>query len=336
MRVKYLMPFLLLFTVFAIAQDKTPKPKDNVSIYVVRPGDSLWKISKNFFDTPVFWPRLWKLNPAIDNPARIYPGEVIALKQQAPKLPIAKFDPERRSYVIAELDPPPPVFYYSLAQKIGFITPDEWEHMGTIINSEPPRVLLAKTQNIEPYINLGTDDNVVVGDRFTIFRTSKTVFHPVTHKRVGKKVAILGELEVKEVLGEKLSLTKITSSNREIMRGDRLRPAEEFVKEVVIRKGTTKTEGYIVESRNNLHLSAMFDVVYIDAGRRDKVVPGNTFTIYQYPRVTIDLDSGKNITIPKLEIGRLVVLDVRKETSTGFILESSRQVIPGDLISLDL
>ena len=346
MKLKLILPLLILFTALSVAADKSvdkemvskstePEVKDNVSIYVVRPGDSLWKISKNFYNTPVLWPRLWKLNPAIDKPYRIYPGEVISLKRQVPKLPVVEFDPEKRDFIVGDIAPPPPVYYFSKAQKAGFISPDEWEHMGTIINSEPPRIMLAK-ENTLAYINLGTEDNVAVGDTFTVFKSSKPVLHPVTHRKIGYKVAILGELEVHEVLGEKLSSAKVTASNREIHRGARIRPTEEFVKEVIIRKGDDKLDGVIVENRNNLLYAAQNDIVYIDAGSQDNVVPGNTFTIFQHPRKVVDLDSGRNLTVPKFPIGKLVVINVKKNVSTGVIVESERQVSLGDIVSLDL
>jgi len=334
MRFQYIIIFLVIFSALALAQEKSAKPKEDVSIYVVRPGDSLWKISKNFFNTPVMWPRLWKLNPTIDNPHKIYPGEVINLKQQAPRLPVAKFDPAERNFSIGDTEPPPPVYYYSQAESEGFIAPDEWEHMGTIVNSEPARILLG-AESIA-YINVGTKDNIVVGDKFTIFQSSKLVLHPVTNKRVGYKVAVLGEMEVTEVLGENISTAKIIKSYREIPRGARIRPAEEFVKDVVVRKGTKNVDGYIVESKDNIHMNGMFNVVYIDAGIEDNVVPGNVFTIYQYPRTTKDLDTGRQLTIPKYPIGKMIVLDVQRDTSTGLIIESSRQTIPGDLVSMDM
>ncbi|NIP29799.1 MAG: LysM peptidoglycan-binding domain-containing protein [Candidatus Dadabacteria bacterium] len=346
MKLKFILPFLLLFTALSFAADKEPDKdmkakstepeiKGDVSIYVVRPGDSLWKISKNFYNTPVLWPRLWKLNPAIDKPHRIYPGEVISLKRQVPRLPVVEFDPEQREFVVGDIDPPPPVYYYSKAHKVGFISPDEWEHMGTIINSEPPRLMIAE-ENTLVYINLGTEDNVAVGDIFTVFKTSKPVLHPVSKRRIGYKVAILGEVEIKEVLGEKLSSAYVTASNREIHRGARVRPKEEFVKEVIIRKGEVELDGVIVENRNNLIYAAQNDVVYIDAGSKDNVLPGHTFTIYQHPRNVIDLETGKNLTVPKFPIGKLVVINVKKNVSTGVIIESDRQVGKGDIVSLDM
>ena len=51
------------------------------------------------------------------------------------------------------------------------------------------------------------------------------------------------------MLGEKLSSAKITASNREMHRGARIRPTEEFVSELIIRKGEGDLTGVIVEKQ---------------------------------------------------------------------------------------
>jgi nucleoid-associated protein YgaU len=47
--------------------------------YVVKTGDTLWDISKLFLREPWFWPEIWYVNPQIDNPHRIYPGDILKL-----------------------------------------------------------------------------------------------------------------------------------------------------------------------------------------------------------------------------------------------------------------
>jgi hypothetical protein len=331
---------LILTAVFlggmALAQGELPEPKGGVTIYVIRPGDSLWNVSKRFFNNPLLWPRLWELNPYIDNPNLIYPGDALSLKAAPPKiptLPVVKITPETRVRIIERIEPPPPVFFYSRGGHEGFITPDEWEHMGTIISSEPPKILLGEGDTV--YANVGSEDRVQPGDKFTIFRSSKPVLHPLTGRRVGYKVAVLGELEILEVLGKKMSSAKITGSYREITRGARIRPLEPFVKEVVLKKGLEKANGYIVETLNNIELSGKGDIVYIDVGQEDGVVPGNTFSIYKLPRTAFDPDAGRDVVIPGALLGKLVILDVRKEASTGVIVESARQIEKGDVVSLD-
>ncbi|MGH7807702.1 MAG: LysM peptidoglycan-binding domain-containing protein [Thermodesulfobacteriota bacterium] len=332
MRLKLIIIAVLLGGM-ALAQGSLPEPKGGVTIYVIRPGDSLWKISKRFFDNPLFWPRLWEINPFIDDPNLIYPGEVLSLKPKPPVLPVVKLAPETKTSPLKEIEPPPPVFYYSRGGHEGFISPDEWDHMGTILSSEPPKILIGEGDRV--YTNVGWDHGVQSGDRFTVFRTSKVILHPLTGRKVGYKVAMLGEIEISEVLANKMSSARITNSSREITRGARIRPTEPFVKEIVLKKGTNRLEGFVIETLDNVELTGKGDIVYVDVGQDDAVVPGNTFSIYKLPRKTFDPDAGKTVTIPPTLVGKVAILNVRQGTSTGIILESSRQIEKGDIVSLD-
>lgn len=331
---------LILTAVFlggmALAQE-LPEPKGGVTIYVIRRGDSLSKVSKRFFNNPLLWPRLWELNPYIDNPNLIYPGEALSLKPAPPKvptLPVVKIAPEIRAKTVGVIEPPPPVFFYSRGGGEGLILPDEWENMGTIISSEPPKILLGQGDVV--YANVGSEDDVQPGDRFTIFRSSKPVLHPLTGRRIGYKAAVLGELEILKVLGKKMSSARIAYSYREITRGARIRPLEPLVKEVVLKRGIEKANGYVVDTLNNVELSGKGDVVYIDVGQEDGVVPGNTFSIYKLPRAAFDPDAGRDVVIPGTFLGKLVVLNVQKEAAVGIIIESTRQIEKGDVVRLDL
>ncbi|MEO6186682.1 MAG: LysM peptidoglycan-binding domain-containing protein, partial [Steroidobacteraceae bacterium] len=47
--------------------------------YTVKRGDTLWDISAMYLRDPWLWPEIWHVNPAVQNPHLIYPGDVLAL-----------------------------------------------------------------------------------------------------------------------------------------------------------------------------------------------------------------------------------------------------------------
>ena len=65
------------------AQPPTPPPPDanmpapvpgTPEEYTIQKGDTLWDLSQKFLANPWYWPKIWSLNPGIENPHWIYPG----------------------------------------------------------------------------------------------------------------------------------------------------------------------------------------------------------------------------------------------------------------------
>lgn len=54
--------------------------KNAPHFYTVQKGDTLWDLSGTYLNNPWFWPEIWSINPEIQNPHLIYPGENITIK----------------------------------------------------------------------------------------------------------------------------------------------------------------------------------------------------------------------------------------------------------------
>ena len=104
---RFLLIFMLLFS-FTLAYGSLPKPDSDYAAYIIKDGDSLWKITDRFYGNSFLWPRLWEINPYIDDPNVIYPGDFVSLYEDN----LIKLNPKTRTDGLVRIDPPPPVFYY--------------------------------------------------------------------------------------------------------------------------------------------------------------------------------------------------------------------------------
>lgn len=85
-----------------------------------------------------------------------------------------------------------------------------------------------------------------------------------------------------------------------------------------------KEEATIIEVRDNRLSSGEQDIVYIDRGRKDGILPGHQFEI---------LHGGQKAgeaTLPQRSAGRLVIVSTQDQTATARIIESVEPISKGD------
>ncbi len=218
-------------------------------LYTVKKGDTLWDISSRFLNNPFLWPKLWQRNPYITNPHWIYPGKPILLspiqevRQEEPKKAVAEEKPkeeakepikepkvkkvealpaEKGPEAPAEMKPEEkkPLFFPEI-RSAGFFSDIEYPGMGIIIDSREGKVFVTESDIV--YVSFKTAESVLIGNKYTVFRPSDRLRHPVTGRRIGRKYNTTGNLQIIDQHGNFFT-AKVIEAFDAIEIGDRLRP----------------------------------------------------------------------------------------------------------------
>jgi len=292
--------------------------------YTVTKGDTLWNISKKELQDPFFWPKIWKENPDIANPDRIYPHQKIriplSLLQKEVILPeveeqkvdvtvpvretVQKIEPPKKEYLVDR----------NLLISSGYIT-DSVHSVGSIVDSTTGSSIFG----VGDYAYVETDNPAKVGEKFYIIRPVEKVMHPKTGKMVGYLIQVLGIAEIVGQDGNEMK-AKITASYSDIFTGSLLDSYYEV--QPPYRMETPRKpdiNGYIIAARELRTINGMLDIVYLDKGKRDGLEVGDEFAT---------LLQGKH----RITNGIIQVIDVRETSATAIVRKSSTSVSKGDEI----
>ncbi|HMK50477.1 MAG TPA: LysM peptidoglycan-binding domain-containing protein [Thermodesulfovibrionales bacterium] len=320
-----LLAFLLLLPCLLHAQETEYKD------YTVNRGDTLWDISNKELNDSFLWPKVWKENPDVKNPDRIYPGQKIKIplyllqKEIAPATkpvesprPVAK--PEKPKVVEKKQLPvlkAEPKEEYIVNKHIflasGYIA-QQIPSVGVIQDTPTGRTIIGK----DDYAFIKTDKPVEKGDKFYIFHVMEEVIHPKTGRKLGYLIDVVGSAEV--IGQEKNDSAKavITNAYADISTGYYLSNYYE-VEPPIEPKHPRKPDisGTIVASKHLHLINVPYDIAYIDKGTRDGLEVGDLLAT---------LEQGKH----RIYNGILQVINPRETTSTVIIKKSTDALTKGD------
>lgn len=319
--------FLVLILVFpAIASSQKMEYKD----YKVVEGDTLWDISTRELKDPFLWPKIWKENPEVKNPDRIYPDQVIRIPLyliQQPEQPVVEQVPIQAPAPVVEEAPKPvvkvtpPLVHQNIYISSGFLG-DISSFAGSIDGHASGRTLFGNNDKV--YVTLNGDAKV--GDRFYIYRKENKVTHPNTGQFMGYVIEPKGILEiVKFEYGH--TIAQILQVFGDIYVGDMLNPFFQMKPPVVEHPfRRPEIDGYVVASRQLRLWNALSDIVFIDRGSSHGLQPGDLIgTVSDVKVIT-------KYTIPN---GILQVIKTEETTSTALVVKINertpdRLIIPGN------
>ncbi|MFQ5949522.1 MAG: hypothetical protein ACE5J1_02405, partial [Nitrospiria bacterium] len=169
--------------------------------------------------------------------------------------------------------------------------------------------------------------------KWIVFKTIRDVYHPKTDEFLGDLVHVLGMIQIIDA-DEDIATARIIHSNEPISQGDLIAFVENLFAPADLpdKSLPERTEGTIVEVREERLNNAQHDIVYIDHGKKDGVVRGDRFAIIHRGKRIKIRSPRKKIDLPQREVGRLVVLSTQDLTATARIVESIEPISKGDPI----
>ncbi len=287
--------FLLLLILLApirVGAEVTLNP-DHPTRYVVQPGDTLWDIAGRFLQEPWHWGEIWDANPGIDNPNRIYPGDVLALSYRGgrPRLSV-----ERGGMRTVKLTPRVRVEALDRAIPVipaGVIAPFLTQ----------PYVASREELDNAPYVVGFPDERLVAGLRdaiyargippgasreFEIVRPGPAYRDPDTEEILGYEASFVADAALARP-GDPAKL-RINRSEIEVAIGDRLIPAAdaEPLRHFTPAPAPDEIRGRIIAVLDGVTQIGQYDVVVINRGSRDGLVAGHVLGAYQGGDVRVD------------------------------------------------
>ncbi len=296
--------------------------------HVVVKGDTLWDISQMFLDDPWLWPEIWHVNPQVDNPHLIYPGDILNLVyiDGRPKLVVkrgkdVKLTPKVR---ISELDLAIPAI--PLDAIAPFLTDS--------------RVVDSGQLEFAPYVLAGSGGHIVSGagdelyargsfekgqDTFGIFRPGDAYLDPDSGELLGYQAFSIASAKVISVEQDVATLG-LNQTSEEVRRGDRLLPDEERLISSSFHPSApeNETEGYIIAVEGGVSQIGSMDVVVINKGQRDSLEVGHVMAIYRVGEKVRDPVTGEIVKVPDSRAGLLMIFRTFDKVSYGLVLKATR------------
>ena len=316
--------------------------------YTVKRGDTLWDISAMFLRDPWLWPEIWQVNPQVENPHLIFPGDVLALTYGADGRPVislargggARLEPRLRS---SELDGAIATIPYSaiaaFLERPTLLTREQIR--------EAPRVLAFRDRHmvggagIEAYIR-GLDGGSV-NQRYNVVHVGDQIRDPDDGDLLGYQ-GVYTATAVLLAPGDPAKAA-LTDSARETLEGDRLLGTESDAPlNFVPRAPDSEVRGQIVSVIDGVELIGQYKIVAINRGAKHGLEPGHVLAIEEAGEIVRDR-TRKNeggvkasraftprVQLPNERIGTMLVFRVFDRMSYALIVGASNPIRVADVV----
>jgi hypothetical protein len=312
--------------------------------YTVKRGDTLWDIAAVFLRDPWFWPEIWQINPQVENPHLIYPGDVLSLAYGAngdarvmiSQYSGARLQPRLRSEA---LDGPIDTIPFSAIA--AFL-------------SKPS--VLSKEQALQaPHILAFRDEHMIGGAGHEIY--VRNLDAGLNQRYIVMNIGDpIRDIDSREILGYQaayvatavvnapgdVSKAVLTEGAREALIGDRLIEQEgETPLTFTPHAPAAQVNGQIIAIADEATQIGPYQVVVLNRGASHGLAPGAVLAIDQQGAVVADRYGnspwkkkafGEKVQLPYERAGTLIVFKTFEDISYGLVIGARAQMRVADRV----
>jgi hypothetical protein len=306
--------------------EPAPLAEGHPNEYVVQVGDTLWDIAATFLRDPWFWPEIWYVNPDIENPHLIYPGDVLGLvyidgQKRITNVRASTFrmSPQARVTPLSEAVASIPFEAVAAFLSSGIILEKSQADALPYLLETRGDHLIASAGN-QVYVRGITND--APSTRYNVIHIGEPLIDPDDNRLIGYHGNMIGEGSLRRT-GDP-STVALTSTNQEAVTGDRFLPASVDVPlNFFPQAPSNNIDGRIIHVVGGVTQIGQYQVVVMNRGSNNGLSVGDVLTVFQAGGVVKDRVKGGTVLLPDEEAGTVMVFKTYDRISYGLVMEAT-------------
>lgn len=323
---------------------------DHPDVYTVVKGDTLWDISGKFLERPWLWPEIWRVNPQIENPHLIFPGDTISLVwiDGRPQLVVDRGDASRT----VKLTPGGPVGSSGTVSLKAKVRSEPLDSAIPAIRLDAIQSFLVQNRvvdpavlNAAPYVIQGERERLVLGagdrvyvrgvldesESFNVVRKGPLYVDPDTQEVLGREATYIG---LGQAVAQEADIATmyLTNTREEVQIGDRILPTEERRVDSTFFPSAPDGEirGQIISVFGGVSQVGQYDVVVVNRGDRENLQVGNVLAIYKRGAMARDRIANEVVQLPSERAGLMMIFRTFEKLSYGLVMMAETPLAVGD------
>ena len=306
--------------------------------YIVQEGDTLWDIAATFLRDPWYWPEVWYVNPQVENPHLIYPGDTLALVMIGGQQRITnvrastyRLSPQARVTPLTESITSIPYEQIAAFLSKGLVLEkDQAGQLPYILSTRGDHLVAAAGNDV--YVRGG--EPAPNGTRYSVVHVGDELRDPDDNDLIGYQGIYVGEGALAR--GGDPATVSLTDTNREALNGDRLVPESVDIPLNFFPKAPDiDIDGRIISVVDGVSLIGQYQVVVLNRGARNGLAPGDVLTVFQAGDEVKDryaggfmnaVGGGETVKLPDEEAGTIMVFKVYDRIGYALVMEATSDI----------